>query len=130
MPTTPRFIIHGGAGSISRSTLPPDLYRIYSASLLEVNRATASRLAAGASALEAATEAVAGLEDNPWFNCGKGAVFTRDGGVELEASFASRKEPEFFDGGSFVVVIYISTIVLSQCIHLPLRRGCFSSVNE
>ncbi|CAO1597087.1 hypothetical protein XANCAGTX0491_000916 [Xanthoria calcicola] len=26
------------------------------------------------------------MEDNPLFNCGKGAVFTREGGVELEAS--------------------------------------------
>lgn len=88
MPTTtsPRFIIHGGAGAITRSNLSPAAYLIYSASLLEINRATASRLAAGASALEAATEAVASLEDNEWFNCGRGAVFTRDGGVELEAS--------------------------------------------
>ncbi|KAI4118275.1 MAG: hypothetical protein LQ338_007429 [Usnochroma carphineum] len=85
-PITPRFIIHGGAGAISRSNLPPDLYLIYSASLLEINRSTASRLAAGASALDAATDAVANLEDNAWFNCGKGAVFTRDGRVELEAS--------------------------------------------
>ncbi|KAL8995435.1 MAG: hypothetical protein Q9188_006814 [Gyalolechia gomerana] len=83
---TPRFIIHGGAGAITRNNLPPDTYLLYRASLLEVNRATASRLAAGASALEAATEAVAALEDNPYFNCGRGSVFTRDGGVELEAS--------------------------------------------
>lgn len=86
MPTKPRFIIHGGAGAITRSNLPPDSYLIYSASLLEINRATASRLAAGSSALEAAIEAVASLEDNPWFNCGLGSVFTRDGTVELEAS--------------------------------------------
>lgn len=88
-PTTtinPRFIIHGGCGAITRANLPPDRYLIFSASLLEINRATASRLAAGASALEAATEAVAAMEDNEWFNCGRGAVFTRDGGVELEAS--------------------------------------------
>lgn len=26
------------------------------------------------------------MEDNEWFNCGRGAVFTREGGVELEAS--------------------------------------------
>ncbi|KAL8780066.1 MAG: hypothetical protein Q9213_006656 [Squamulea squamosa] len=82
----PRFIIHGGAGAISPSNLPYNSYLLYSASLLEVNRSTASRLAAGASALEAATEAVRMLEDNPLFNAGKGAVFTRDGAVELEAS--------------------------------------------
>ncbi|KAL8715808.1 MAG: hypothetical protein Q9220_000475 [cf. Caloplaca sp. 1 TL-2023] len=84
--TTPRFIIHGGAGAITRSNLSPDTYLLYFASLLEVNRSTASRLAAGASALEAATQAVRMMEDNAFFNCGRGAVFTRDGGVELEAS--------------------------------------------
>ena len=29
------------------------------------------------------------LEDNEWFNAGRGAVFTRDGGVELEASVST-----------------------------------------
>ncbi|KAL8998336.1 MAG: hypothetical protein Q9169_002549 [Polycauliona sp. 2 TL-2023] len=83
---TPRLIIHGGAGAIHPSNLPYETYLLYSALLLEVNRSTASRLAAGASALEAATQAVRMMEDNPLFNCGKGAVFTRDGRVELEAS--------------------------------------------
>ena len=83
---TPRLIIHGGAGAIHPSNLPYETYLLYAASLLEVNRSTTSRLAAGASALDAATEAVRMMEDNPLFNCGKGAVFTREGGVELEAS--------------------------------------------
>lgn len=38
------------------------------------------------SALEVATYAVQLLEDNPLFNSGHGAVFTRDGLNELEAS--------------------------------------------
>lgn len=38
------------------------------------------------SALEAATHAVTLLEDNPLFNSARGAVFTRDGTNELEAS--------------------------------------------
>lgn len=38
------------------------------------------------SALEIATHAVVQLEDNPLFNAGRGAVFTRDGVNELEAS--------------------------------------------
>ncbi|KAL9585902.1 MAG: hypothetical protein Q9203_004057 [Teloschistes exilis] len=85
---TPRFIIHAGAGNITPANLPPnsDKYLIYTASLLEVNRLTASRLAAAGKAVEVATEAVRWLEDCEWFNAGKGAVFARDGGVELEAS--------------------------------------------
>lgn len=46
----------------------------------------ASLLQHDPSALEIATHAVAQLEDNPLFNSGHGAVFTRDGINELEAS--------------------------------------------
>lgn len=42
--------------------------------------------AASPSALEVATFAVTLLEDDPLFNAGKGAVFTRDGIQQLEAS--------------------------------------------
>ena len=94
---TPRLIIHGGAGAIHPSNLPYETYLLYAASLLEVNRSTTSRLAAGASALDAATEAVRMMEDNPLFNCGKGAVFTREGGVELEASVSFGGIFFFFD---------------------------------
>ena len=40
----------------------------------------------GLSALDVATWAVEQMEINPLFNCGKGAVFTRAGTTELEAS--------------------------------------------
>ncbi len=42
-------------------------------------------LAAGASALDAVTEAVRLLEECPLFNAGMGAVFTRDQTHELDA---------------------------------------------
>ena len=84
--TKPRLIIHGGAGNISRSNLPPEAYARYAAKLLSVNRETSHMLETGATALDAATHAVKLLENCPLFNCGKGAVFTRDGTIELEAS--------------------------------------------
>ena len=82
----PRLIIHGGAGAISRANLPPEAYARYSSKLLSVNAETLSLLHDDATAIEAATHAVRLLEDCPLFNCGKGAVFTRDGTIELEAS--------------------------------------------
>ena len=91
----PRLIIHGGAGDISRSNLPPEAYTRYSTKLLSVNAETSRLLQDGATALDASTHAVRLLEDCPLFNCGKGAVFTRDGTVELEASVSLR-------GGVFV----------------------------
>lgn len=85
-PTKPRVIIHGGAGNITREYLPPKSYQSYRASLLIILRYTEIYLARGANALDAATYAVRLLEDNPLFNCGHGAVFTRTGTIELEAS--------------------------------------------
>ncbi len=42
-------------------------------------------LAAGGRALDAVTEAVAALEDDPLFNAGRGSVFTRVGTQEMDA---------------------------------------------
>jgi L-asparaginase len=88
MSSTPRIILHGGAGSISRTNVPPDspAYQAYVSSLRQILTSTYTSLLAGASALDAACSAVVLFEDNPLFNCGKGAVFTRAGKNELEAS--------------------------------------------
>jgi len=43
-------------------------------------------LAAGGSALDAVTQAVVALEDDPLFNAGKGSVFTAAGTQEMDAS--------------------------------------------
>ncbi|KAK2627856.1 hypothetical protein QTJ16_002502 [Diplocarpon rosae] len=92
----PRLIIHGGAGNILPSNLPPSKYAAYRESLLSILAQAHYFLTSSssfplftqssASALDAATFAVTLLEDNPLFNSGHGAVFTRDGHNELEAS--------------------------------------------
>lgn len=85
-PYRPTVILHGGAGGLSRDNLPPELYARYHASLLEYLTRARKLLDAGASALDAATYAVTLFEDDPLFNCGRGAVFTDKGTIELEAS--------------------------------------------
>ncbi|KEF60212.1 uncharacterized protein A1O9_05062 [Exophiala aquamarina CBS 119918] len=85
-PYRPTVILHGGAGALSRDKLPPELYARYHASLLEYLTRTRKLLDSGASALDAATYAVTLFEDDPLFNCGRGAVFTDKGTIELEAS--------------------------------------------
>ncbi|KAI1743047.1 L-asparaginase precursor [Xylaria scruposa] len=93
----PRVIIHGGAGNIKREDMSADQYQEYRRSLLSIVTSTDAYMrtpkgAASAkgpeypSALEIATYAVVKLENNPLFNSGHGAVFTRDGINELEAS--------------------------------------------
>ncbi|KAJ5417982.1 uncharacterized protein N7487_001532 [Penicillium crustosum] len=82
----PTLIIHGGAGNIQRSKLPPDLYAAHHASLQSYLRSTHALLKNGSTALDAAVHAVALLEDDPLFNCGRGSVFTTAGTIEMEAS--------------------------------------------
>lgn len=82
----PRIIIHGGAGNITRQNLPTAPYQAYRAALLAVVQNVSSSLSDGATALDAACRAVEQLENNPLFNSGHGAVFTRAGTHELEAS--------------------------------------------
>lgn len=83
----PRIIIHGGAGNIHRENLSKESYEAYKASLLQILGQASSLLSLpNATALDIATHAVKLLEDDPLFNCGKGAVFTRAGTVELESS--------------------------------------------
>ncbi|KAL1966960.1 hypothetical protein VTN77DRAFT_3704 [Rasamsonia byssochlamydoides] len=82
----PALIIHGGAGAIHRSKLPPDLWARYRSSLLSYLRSTYELLKKGATALDAAVHAVSLLEDDELFNCGRGSVFTSAGTIEMEAS--------------------------------------------
>lgn len=82
----PTLIVHGGAGAIHRSTLPPELWAKYEASLLTYLRATKHLLDNGARALDAAVHAVSLMEDDELFNCGRGSVFTTAGTIEMEAS--------------------------------------------
>ncbi|WP_375418651.1 isoaspartyl peptidase/L-asparaginase family protein [uncultured Hymenobacter sp.] len=78
--------IHGGAGTIPRATLTPDLERTYRAGLQAALSAGYDLLRQGAPALDATEMAVRTLEDNPLFNAGRGAVFTHDGHHEMDAA--------------------------------------------
>lgn len=87
-------VIHGGAGDIKREKLTPALEKRYLAKLREALVKGHSVLAAGGASLDAVEAAVKVLEDSPLFNAGKGAVFTREGKIELDAAImdgATRK---------------------------------------
>ncbi len=78
--------IHGGAGTILRDKLSEGQRREYEASLGLALDAGAKLLADGGNALDAAVAAVVLLEDDPLFNAGRGATFTFDGRIELDAA--------------------------------------------
>ena len=78
--------IHGGAGVTPRAQMSQDREAAYHAALARVLRTGESVLEAGGAALDAVTAAVVALEDEPLFNAGLGAVFTRDGTHEMDAA--------------------------------------------
>lgn len=78
--------IHGGAGTLSRAGTSADQEAAYLQGLESALDAGYSLLTAGGSSLDAVTAAVVSLEDNPLFNAGRGAVLSRDGLAELDAS--------------------------------------------
>jgi beta-aspartyl-peptidase (threonine type) len=77
----PAVIVHGGAGTIGA-----DRHDAIRAGCLAAARAGLAVLAGGGVALDAAQAAVRVLEDCDQLNAGLGAVLTRDGTVELDAS--------------------------------------------
>lgn len=77
--------IHGGAGAITRSQLSVEKEQQYIRALSDIIEAGQAILEADGSALDAVTEAVRLLEENPLFNAGIGAVFTHTGTHELDA---------------------------------------------
>ena len=78
--------VHGGAGTLSRLDTSAEQEQAYRAGLSEALDAGYAMLERGAASLDAAIAAVCVLEDNPLFNAGRGAVLTRDGAAELDAS--------------------------------------------
>lgn len=78
--------VHGGAGTLSRRDTSGEQESAYRAGLAEALDAGYALLERGAPSLDAAIAAVCVLEDNPLFNAGRGAVLTRDGAAELDAS--------------------------------------------
>ncbi|MDZ4757272.1 MAG: isoaspartyl peptidase/L-asparaginase [Bacteroidota bacterium] len=78
--------IHGGAGTIEKSSLTPELYNMYTTALNKCIEAGYKVIEQGGSAMDAVSAAVIALENEPVFNAGCGAVFTHGGGHEMDAS--------------------------------------------
>ncbi|MGE0181886.1 MAG: isoaspartyl peptidase/L-asparaginase family protein [Parvularculaceae bacterium] len=79
-------VIHGGAGALEKGRYTPSEEAAYKAKLSEALEEGYSVLDRGGSAVDAVQAAILVMEDSPLFNAGKGAVFTREGKNELDAS--------------------------------------------
>jgi L-asparaginase / beta-aspartyl-peptidase len=83
--------IHGGAGTILRSAMTPELELEYRSGLESALRVGWAILEKGGSSLDTVEATVAALEDFPLFNAGRGSVFTHEGKNEMDAAIMDGK---------------------------------------
>ncbi len=84
--------VHGGAGTILKSSMNPEKERIYKNALDSALEKGFDVLAKGGTSTDAVQAAVTDLEDCPLFNAGKGSVFTNEGRHEMDASIMEGNE--------------------------------------
>ena len=115
--------IHGGAGTILKEDMTPELEAAYIKGLDEALSAGYAVLEEGGSAVNAVKAAIVILEDNLLFNAGRGAVFTKKGVQEMDAAIMSGIDKE---AGSVAAVknvrnpIELAAEVLSKSNHVFL----------
>jgi beta-aspartyl-peptidase (threonine type) len=84
-------IIHGGAGTILKENMTPEMESDYKATLEKAIRVGYDILKNGGSSLDAVQKTINIMEDSPLFNAGKGAVFTNAETNEHDASIMDGK---------------------------------------
>ncbi|MDO9374196.1 MAG: isoaspartyl peptidase/L-asparaginase [Ferruginibacter sp.] len=84
--------IHGGAGTILKNDMTPELEKAYLEGLNDALTAGYAVLEQGGSAANAVKAAIVILEDNMLFNAGRGSVFTKKGVQEMDAAIMEGKD--------------------------------------
>ncbi|MFJ3485434.1 isoaspartyl peptidase/L-asparaginase family protein [Pseudomonas sp. NPDC090202] len=81
--------LHGGAGVLTPGMISAQDEDAIHQALLRALKAGLAVLEADGASLDAVQASVVELEECPWFNAGKGAVFTHSGDHELDAAIMS-----------------------------------------
>lgn len=84
-------VIHGGAGVMSEDKMSIEKQNEYKSKLNEALELGEKLLKEGAVSTDVVVRVINVLEDSPLFNAGKGAVFTSEGKIELDASIMEGK---------------------------------------
>jgi len=79
-------VVHGGAGTILKEDMTPELEKAYQEGLQQALDASYAVLEKGGTAVNAVKAAIVVLEDNVLFNAGRGSVFTKKGLQEMDAA--------------------------------------------
>lgn len=115
--------IHGGAGTMNKSKFTPELEAAYREKLAQAVETGYSVLNKGGSSLDAVTAAINVLENSPFFNAGKGAVYTYDETHEMDASIMYGKNRQ---AGAVAGVkqiknpINLARLVMDESVHVML----------
>jgi len=86
-----RIAVHGGAGTMPKRLMTPEIEIACNEALKNALEAGYNLMAAGGLAVDAVEAAVIVLENFELFNAGKGAVFTHEGKHEMDASIMDGK---------------------------------------
>lgn len=86
-----KIVIHGGAGTIRKGDMTAEKEAAYKKGLEDALNAGYGLLEKGATAVEAVMRATICLENDILFNAGRGSVFAKDGGHEMDASIMDGK---------------------------------------
>ena len=79
-------VIHGGAGTILKTDMTPELEKAYILALEDALNAGYAVLEQDGTSVNAVKAAIVVLEDNLLFNAGRGSVFTKKGVQEMDAA--------------------------------------------
>ena len=115
--------VHGGAGTILRSQMTPDLENEYRGALENALKTGWTILNEGGTSLDAVEAAVAVLEDFPLFNAGRGSVFTHEGEQEMDAAIMDGRN---LKAGAVTLVkniknpVKLARLVMEQTEHVLL----------
>lgn len=115
--------IHGGAGTIEKSKFTPKEEQAYRAKLTQAVEAGYKVLEQGGESLDAITAAIQVMEQSPYFNAGRGAVYTYDGSHELDASIMDGRNRQ---AGAVAGVkhvespINLARLVMDNSVHVML----------
>ena len=98
--------IHGGAGTILKEDMTPELEKAYLTGLEDALTAGYAVLEEGGSAVNAVKASIVVLEDNLLFNAGRGSVFTKKGLQEMDAAIMDVKD---LCAGEVAGILYVLT---------------------
>ena len=116
-------VIHGGAGAMSRDRMTDEMEKTYRSVLQEALNTGEAILKEGGSSMDAIEATIQVMENAPVFNAGKGAVFTSEATVELDASFM---DGETLNAGAIAGVktvknpIQAARKVMEESVHVML----------